>query len=423
MNDFFSKFVSVGSIKVTGMVLSLLLTVILSRVITPNDVGEYYLLISVANFLAIFLSFGGHVGLVKHVSRIGRYAALNEIISLLGSRLTACLITYFTAILLLSIAHYVFEYQFVTWLWLSLVISPLIIIQHYNTELHRSYLHFIRSALSQNAIALLLLVIGVCVVGMLSIDASLKIVVAIYGIGLALAVLFNPTKFGKKSIGGYKHEFSHYANTLWINQLAGLLLVYLHLWIVGYFLPMHDVAIFEISYKLSLLASFSLMISSSIAIPYLSKYELDNDISIIQTVVNKTFVLQFLPCLALVVLAILFGEFAISILYGDEYSDIYPILVILLFSQLISVLCGLGGVILNMTGYHTHLKTITIRTLIVSVLISLLLTLNFGLYGAAIASMISVAILNLGAIYKVKKLLGVSCIPLNYIWNKLCCYR
>ena len=80
-----------------------------------------------------------------------------------------------------------------------------------------------------------------------------------------------------------------------------------------------------------------------------------------------------------------FGKWILT-LFGDSFKDGYPIMLILIFSKLISILTGPVGVLLNMTNQATLSSKIEMYSSATFILLCYMLVPTYGVYGAAIAT-------------------------------------
>ena len=93
-------------------------------------------------------------------------------------------------------------------------------------------------------------------------------------------------------------------------------------------------------------------------------------------------------------------------MYGTEFSVGSDILIVLTIGQLINVACGSVGYILMTSGHEKTVRDIMMVTAAINIVLSIYLVQYIGVLGVAIATMISVVILNISMLYSVKKYLG-----------------
>ena len=90
--------------------------------------------------------------------------------------------------------------------------------------------------------------------------------------------------------------------------------------------------------------------------------------------------------------------------FGEQFVSGVLCLNILIAGQLINVLCGSVGYILNMTEYQNVFKWIIIFSVVINIVLNIALIPLHGIFGAAVASMISLILWNiLSCIYVYKK--------------------
>ena len=82
-------------------------------------------------------------------------------------------------------------------------------------------------------------------------------------------------------------------------------------------------------------------------------------------------------------------------IFGNEFIVGKTALLILLFGQIINILCGSVGYILMMTNKQEILRNIIIFSAFLNIILNILLIPKYGINGAAISSAISVAVWNI----------------------------
>jgi O-antigen/teichoic acid export membrane protein len=92
---------------------------------------------------------------------------------------------------------------------------------------------------------------------------------------------------------------------------------------------------------------------------------------------------------------ILSGKWLLPVVFGQEYSPSYIILVILCLGQLFNAAMGSVGLLLNMCGFEKHTALgVTIAALI-SIILNLLLIPLWGTSGSAVATCVSMIAWNI----------------------------
>ena len=100
--------------------------------------------------------------------------------------------------------------------------------------------------------------------------------------------------------------------------------------------------------------------------------------------------------------------------FGDEFLHYKIILFILLATTIVSSFFGAVGLFLNMTGHQAIFFKVMIIAALINVALNALLIPSWGIYGAAIATFISVVFWNLVSTITIYKLNGYT-----LIWTKI----
>ena len=92
--------------------------------------------------------------------------------------------------------------------------------------------------------------------------------------------------------------------------------------------------------------------------------------------------------------------------WGNEVVAGSVTMIIVSIGVLFSAMAGNVDQILNMTENQNILRNITIVSFFVNLILSYLLIPNYGIEGAAIASLITNVVINVLCVYYIKKKLG-----------------
>jgi len=200
---------------------------------------------------------------------------------------------------------------------------------------------------------------------------------------------------------------NRHMSSLWSFFLIGgsnILLQRSDLLLVGVFLGFEYVAIYMIALQINGIVGMPLSVSNLAYEPKISElYTQGNFIKLkrlyreIQIMVGPiSFIGLTLFCL--------FGFSFLSYVYGEEYSSSYWVIVILAFSQVISAFLGPAGSYLQMTKNENSVLTGLLLSLLLNILLNLILIPAYELIGAAVSTGISLIILKLYYIFKLKKI-------------------
>lgn len=155
------------------------------------------------------------------------------------------------------------------------------------------------------------------------------------------------------------------------------------------------------------LINFVLMAVSSALAPKIATLYAEGKFQQLEGIIVKTARLALLP--TLIITAILIGISSWYLgLFGAEFVAGKNALIILCLGQLLFTITGLGGLLLNMTGYEKYTAITGGGSAVLNTCLNYLLISRWGVEGAAIATSISLLLMNLGNIVLVKRQLKIN---------------
>ena len=166
-----------------------------------------------------------------------------------------------------------------------------------------------------------------------------------------------------------------------------------------------EVGIYNAAYKVATISLVIITSINTVLAPKISRLFSQNELDgIKREVIKSTKIITFLT-LPIITIILIFRK-AILHLFGPEFIEGELVLIILSVGLLFNAMSGSVGQILNMTKYHKELRNFTILSAIINVLLNYVLIINYGIIGAALASVISTFFLNFVCLTFIKKKLG-----------------
>lgn len=207
-----------------------------------------------------------------------------------------------------------------------------------------------------------------------------------------------------------RHIFDSCIPLLWV-QVMILVNNWTAMLSLGVWASKADVGIFGAALRTAMLTSFILASVNSIAAPKFSALFSRGDFSGLATTARKS--ATMMTAFASPILLVFIGAPGwVMRLFGPEFCSGGLFLGIMAIGQFINVATGSVGYLLIMSGNERLMRNNTIVVGILTIILNLILVPHFGTIGAAVATAISMAMLNLGAFYLVWKKLGIWTIPL-----------
>lgn len=180
--------------------------------------------------------------------------------------------------------------------------------------------------------------------------------------------------------------------------------------LLGIFHNESEVGYYDIAVKMATLTSFILSSINSMAAPKFSELFHKRNIDDLFHVAQKSSKLIFWTTVPILLFLIVFGNYALELLYGENFKKSYIPMVILIAGHFVNSVSGSTSNFMNMTGNHIPQRNIMMYTLFLSITLNLMLIPKFGITGASFAGTISLAFSNIMALLyiykKYKKLIG-----------------
>jgi O-antigen/teichoic acid export membrane protein len=181
--------------------------------------------------------------------------------------------------------------------------------------------------------------------------------------------------------------------------------------VLGIWATSADVGIFNAASRTVLLGGLVLMAVNSIAAPKFAALHREGDMKALNSMARSSAILM-LAIASPLLLAFTLAPGPVMRLFGPEFVAGAPLLVILALGQFVNVATGSVGYLLMMTGHEKLMRNSVAIAAALNLVLNLVLVPIAGTLGAAIATAISLATLNLVATYYSWSRLGIVILPL-----------
>ncbi|MEP1744157.1 MAG: flippase [Kangiellaceae bacterium] len=168
-----------------------------------------------------------------------------------------------------------------------------------------------------------------------------------------------------------------------------------------------SVAYFKVGMQATILISLGLSSINIVIMPNVARFFKMGDMSKTQELLTKSVQLNLLVSLPILLVLIFFGRFIIGLLFGSEYIDAYPVLVILCVGQFVNVFMGSVGVVLYMTHNEKKALKSLVISLVINIVLLILLVPNHLEIGGAVATSFTMIVWNVLMAKEVKFLTGL----------------
>ena len=416
--------------KGADLVLRYVLISLLARILGAEMLGRYTLVLGVllvfveigrAGMDAVMLKLGSELysqGKFEELKQL--YKQLSLILLGIGTILTLFLFTFapFIATTLLSKPYLTTSLQY-----LSLGIIPYLFL-----FLHSQGMRALKNILAYSLamdVALPLLSILLIVALRSFISPEALVILFIVGSAVITSATILPVWLRFSKFFKTVYSSTNYSKQIWTiarpfisSILASLTLNWAAIFIIGGTAATIDVAVFNIAYKVALLASIPL-----IAIETASSYQIaasfkNNDLTTLKRHTQKATALTVLLAIPIIAFLVLFGKPLLTF-FGNDFTSSYNLMLVMLLGQCFNVITGPVSLVLTMTNKQNAFRNIFIFSAVLTLVLNYFFIRYWGLYGAAWSNVISIVVKNLLFYLAVKKHFGFSSFSLTLIKEKL----
>jgi O-antigen/teichoic acid export membrane protein len=181
--------------------------------------------------------------------------------------------------------------------------------------------------------------------------------------------------------------------------------------VLGLFRADADVGVYRVAVQMALPVIFGLQAVNAIQAPHIAHLYSTGDMKRLQKMITRSSQAVLAVAVPAVLVVVLFGQFLIGTLFGEEFSSAYVPLVILALGQLVNAGTGSVASLLNMTGHERD----TLRSIMIAVVVNIALNFSltpiWGIVGAATATATTVIVWNLTMWRAVYRRIGINASP------------
>jgi O-antigen/teichoic acid export membrane protein len=242
------------------------------------------------------------------------------------------------------------------------------------------------------------LLLGATVVGVV----AAAVVSGVVLLALSVAVLvartdLRPRLQGATDVG---REYYDYSLPLTVSQAGGMIYSNVDVLMLGVFVSAADVGIYHVALALASLLALPLMATNQVFPPVASRLYDQGSYDDLEAIYGFLTRWVFGAALLAGVALIVFREPVLA-LFGTEVTAGASVLAVLAAAKLANVAVGPSGYLLMMTD-HQYVKVVNqLATATLNVVLNYVLILRYGLIGAAVATAVATAVMNLARLVEV----------------------
>ncbi len=194
--------------------------------------------------------------------------------------------------------------------------------------------------------------------------------------------------------------------TLFIISLITLALKRLDVLFISVYLGNTHAGIYAAAAMISSFVPFGLTVVDYVFTPRISELHENHQHEKLQAMISTSSRIIFIITLPVALGTIIFGKYLLGI-FGTAFIASYLPLIILTIGQLVNAWTGMVAAMMTMTGNQRTFLALYLLAGVLDVALNFCLVPSFGMIGAATASAVSLASLNLAMYFIVKKKLGI----------------
>ena len=178
-------------------------------------------------------------------------------------------------------------------------------------------------------------------------------------------------------------------------------------WILGAFRAHEELAIYGAAARLMTIIVMPLMLLNAVVPPIIAELHVQGKKEAMETTLRSTAAIAGLPTLIVLMAFIFFGKPILTLIYGEFYAQGAMVLAILSLGQLINVWAGSCGITLMMTGNQASRMGIAVASALLAIGGGMWAVQSHGMLGVAITSAFTMICQNVAMVLFVKNKVGV----------------
>ncbi len=402
----------------TVLPLGLISNGLLARILSPDQLGVYFVAVSLASTGALIAQFGMGKSVVRLVAEnidrprvAGQAVKMVLIVGGIGSVVVAASLS---AGLGEVLSRVVFESENLhSAIGLVGVLVIAITWRNLVSQSLRGFHDILMAELSGRVISSSFFVCSFTYLWAAGIDSDLGTVLSIVIGGIVVSVLVGIVGLARK-IGEWPNEeepkigkILSISKPLWASTIFLSLLTIGPLWIVGALGNDSDAAIYGACSRLVTLVLLPLVIANQVTPPMIVELYIRRDLHQLEQLLRGSATLAGIPAFIVLFSFILFSGDILTVIYGNYYMLGGSVLAVLSVGYLFNVACGPCGIVLMMTGNGRIMMWITMFSTGVVLLSSFIAFRYFEVLGVAASVSGGMILHNVLMVFSAKRMVGV----------------
>ena len=427
----FSELFKGGSISLFlrfgGLALGYILTLIIAKLFGARGLGDYVLAITILKLFSVLAKFGLDTASIRFIASFASQEKWKSVLDLRKKVLSilsitsvvASLLMYFLADSIADLININVKYIKINAFF---VIPMVFFMLHY--ESLRGLKKIAEFSFFYRISQALISIVSISIIYQFSSNSEVPIYAYLTSVFIVSILAYLSFKYhllkridDKQSSAEAMMSYSKLLRIsipLMFAESVQFIMVWIDKLMLGNMASSQEVGIYFTAFKLSMIASVSLMAINSIASPKFAEKFVNNDIIGLKKVVKQSTKMIFWTSVPLVVIFFMFPEYLLG-LFGEEFKIGVTAFIFLSCGRLVSSFSGSVGNILKMTDNQNIFGLLLFFGAIINICLNLFLIPSnnilsiygiSGINGAAFASMCSLSFWNLAMVFFVRRKFG-----------------
>jgi O-antigen/teichoic acid export membrane protein len=412
--------------RVIGGGIGFVSQIVIARYLGAVSLGLFFVSISIATVLSIFISFGYPFIVARFMVGAGKQGRSLELMSFIENARRDVLVAGALSVVIGSAIVFLLpsiDKQAQACLFLSVLTAPISALFYFNSAVANGEKKFMMAYLPDLVIRPSLILAGVALLRAASMPPNIIVLVAMNLAIVAGLVVYQERALPRvlPAAPGFtlpqtatpeqrsrwrRHAMPMIIATLFLNMFADFDLA-----LLGAILPARELAVFGVAIKIALFVAFAIQTGHQIILRDLGEAILGKDGAATRRIIAQANGIAIALSASALGIIILFGDAFLG-LFGHEFTDGYMCLVILMVAQLVRALAGPGAQVLTLIGHEQQSFPAFAGGLFLLVSANIPLARLFGLEGAAASVLIATIGWTVGLAVATHKKSGISVMTL-----------
>lgn len=373
----------------------LAINAMIARIVSPEEVGAYFLIVSAVTLATSIALLGQQVVVVRLIAEAmalglpGKArATVNVVLRLAAmSTVAVCLIVGTGGELIAK--HVLDSNTMAGGMWLAAGWVAVLVNMNLLAESFRGFHDYGFATLFGGVVSNIIIAALLFSVLFWYHESDLRTVLTVSIVASGVSVLFAGYIMRKKlaglgeTINVKARDVLGIALPLMLTGLTIFVLTQADLWVIGIFGTQEQVATFGAAVRLGQLIYIPLLINNTVLPPFISEMYSQGKVKELEKVIRAMSTIAAIPAVVVLVAFIFSADSILALVYGNYYRAAGVPLVLISIGQLINVLSGSGMITLMMTGHQRSAMNISIVFGLFIIIGALLVIGPYGVAGVA----------------------------------------